>query len=141
MRPLDEKNIEESAFLMFFSEPVKPGWLAFVLSLINSLTPFEPYSANFNISNGLPSTGVWSILKSPVWIMVPIPLVMAYPTPSTIECVVLIASSSKSPMTNFLLGSISTVSTSSNLNSLSFALTSPSVNFVAYIGTLTFCKR
>ena len=48
------------------SDPVVPGFSTFVESDNSANTPLLPSSANLCISIKRPSTGVWSILKSPV---------------------------------------------------------------------------
>ena len=53
------------------SEGVCPGTSALVESLSKHSTPLAPCSASFCRSKCSPSTGVWSILKSPEWIIVP----------------------------------------------------------------------
>ena len=53
------------------SEDVKPRRSTLVESESSSSTPRFPYSAKAVRSIGPPPTGVWSILKSAVWITYP----------------------------------------------------------------------
>ena len=50
------------------------------------MTPSSPSLARIAKSDSLPSTGVWSNLKSPVWTMVPTGVRSAIPIASGIEC-------------------------------------------------------
>ncbi len=74
------------------SEGVKPGTSELVESLIKHRTPFSPWSANRCRSNCSPSTGVWSTLKSPVWIITPSGVWIATEKLSAIEWVLRIYS-------------------------------------------------
>ena len=68
-----------------FSLGVYPGLSALVESDKRANTPLRPYSANLLKSIISPSTGVVSILKSPVWIITPAGQRIARPTASGIE--------------------------------------------------------
>ena len=77
---------------------VIPSLCEFVLSLNRHKTPFSPYSANLFKSVTYPSIGVWSILKSPVWMIVPASVVIAKDEASMIEWVMCIHSTFMSPI-------------------------------------------
>ncbi|MNW53944.1 hypothetical protein D3C74_315250 [compost metagenome] len=63
----------------------KPGTSALVESTMNRSTPFSPRRANARRSVTRPSSGSWSILKSPVCRTVPAPVVTATASASGIE--------------------------------------------------------
>src|SRR5258708_19902736 len=65
------------------SDGVNPGRSTLVESLNSASTPSFPYLANECKSNCAPPTGVWSILKSPVWITTPRGVRIATATQST----------------------------------------------------------
>ena len=69
----------------FLSLSVKPGRSALVESDIRQSTPSCPISASLPRSIMPPSIGVVSILKSPVWTMVPPSQRIASPSASGIE--------------------------------------------------------
>src|SRR5260370_39270814 len=69
------------------SEGVNPGGSTFVESLNSASTPPFPYLANECKSNGAPPTGVWSILKSAVWMTTPSGGRIASATQSIVLCV------------------------------------------------------
>src|SRR6478736_6806335 len=70
---------------MSFSSGVKPGTSAFVESTMNRSTPSSPRRANARRSVMRPSSGSWSILKSPVCRTVPAPVRIATASASGIE--------------------------------------------------------
>src|SRR5438445_589599 len=65
MRPETWPNSSWKASPMVRSEGVKPSRSALVLSDISSMTPRFPKCERRAMSVGWPSTGVWSICKSP----------------------------------------------------------------------------
>src|SRR5919198_1478560 len=65
-RPVALVKISSNASVTSRSDPVKPRRSIFVLSANNASTPSAPSCAKRWTSNGSPSIGVWSILKSPV---------------------------------------------------------------------------
>src|SRR2546425_1285988 len=77
---------------------VKPGRSTFVLSLKSARTPSLPQRAKACTSNAAPSTGVWSILKSPVWRITPSGVRTASATQSIVLCVTPMNSISYGPI-------------------------------------------
>ena len=77
------------------SEGVIPGRSALVESLIRASTPFSPCSARRARSKNSPSTGVWSILKSPEWMTTPAGVLIAIEKLSAIEWVLRMNSTKK----------------------------------------------
>ena len=71
MRPFACEKIDVNASPTMRSESVWPGRSAFVESESMQSTPSSPTRAIRAKSAGLPSMGVWSNLKSPVWKTVP----------------------------------------------------------------------
>ena len=65
--PVALVKISSNASTTSRSEPVKPRRSMFVLSANSASTPSRPSSAKRWTSKCSPSSGVWSILKSPVW--------------------------------------------------------------------------
>ena len=61
------------------------------------MTPSAPYRASVWKSEGFPSTGVWSNLKSPVWMTVPTGVRIARPIASGIEWPIRNASTENAP--------------------------------------------
>ena len=82
-----------------------PSTIAFVLSLINNLTPFLPISAILWMFDIGP-IGVKSNLKSPVLTITPFGVVIAIPIESGIEWVVLKNSTSKCFVLTFIFSLI-----------------------------------
>ena len=81
----------------FLSLSVKPGRSALVESDIRQRTPSCPISASLPRSIMPPSIGVVSILKSPVWTIVPPSQRIASPSASGMEWLTWIASTVKPP--------------------------------------------
>ena len=79
------------------SEGVYPGRSALVESHIRSRTPLAPSSASRCRSMVSPMTGVWSILKSPVWIILPAGVSMHSAADSGMEWVTEMNSTEKAP--------------------------------------------
>ncbi len=71
IRPFDRWKIAVNASPTMRSESVCPGRSALVESESMHSTPSSPIRASRAKSAGLPSIGVWSNLKSPVWKIVP----------------------------------------------------------------------
>ncbi len=69
--PVVDVKISSKAPATSSSEPVTPGRSTFVLSAKSARTPSDPSVAKRWRSKCRPSSGVWSILKSPVCTMVP----------------------------------------------------------------------
>ena len=69
------------------SDGVVPGFSALVESDISTATPSRPSAASRSTSAALPSIGVMSSLKSPVWMIVPWSVRSTTATASGIECV------------------------------------------------------
>ena len=82
---------------MSFSEVVKPGTSALVESVRNRSTPSSPSLAKARRSVIRPSSGSWSILKSPVCRTIPAPVRMATASASGIEWLTATNSRSKGP--------------------------------------------
>ena len=82
---------------MFCSEVVKPGTSAFVESVRKRSTPSSPSLANARRSVIRPSSGSWSILKSPVWSTNPAPVRIATASASGIEWLTATNSSPNGP--------------------------------------------
>ena len=82
---------------MDFSEVVKPGTSALVESVRKRSTPSSPSRAKARRSVIRPSSGSWSILKSPVWSTSAVPVRMATASASGIEWLTATNSSSKGP--------------------------------------------
>ena len=80
-----------------FSEVVKPGTSALVESVRNRSTPSSPSRANARRSVIRPSSGSWSILKSPVCSTMPAPVRMATASASGIEWLTATNSRSNGP--------------------------------------------
>ena len=79
------------------SDVVKPGTSALVESVRNRSTPSSPNRANARRSVIRPSSGNWSILKSPVCSTMPAPVRMATASPSGMEWLTAANSQSKTP--------------------------------------------
>ena len=82
---------------MFFSEVVKPGTSALVESVMNRSTPSSPSRANARRSVIRPSSGSWSILKSPVCSTRPAPVRIATARASGMEWLTATNSRSNGP--------------------------------------------
>ena len=88
------------------------------------------------------STGVGSILKSPVWTILPTGVVMPRPTPSTMLCVTRMNWILNGPISTTSLGFTGISSTFwSSSCSMSFSFIRPSVSRVPYTGTLISFRR
>ena len=96
-RPVASRKIASSCTPTVRSEPVTPACSTFVESDMRSSTPSAASSAMRPRSGSRPSSGVWSILKSPVWMTVPTGVRTASPTASGIECVMANGSTVKGP--------------------------------------------
>jgi hypothetical protein len=107
-----------------------------VLSANSASTPRAPSSANRCRSKCWPSIGVWSILKSPVWMMVPAGEVMASATQSGMLCVTRMNSMLSGPIVIVSRGwtVFSRFLSSRRPCSSSFGSTSASVIAVPYTG-------
>ena len=79
------------------SEVVNPGTSALVESIRNRSTPSSPSRANARRSVIRPSSGNWSILKSPVCSTIPAGVRMATARPSGMEWLTATNSQSKAP--------------------------------------------
>ncbi|MEJ7755030.1 MAG: hypothetical protein WKF83_00705 [Nocardioidaceae bacterium] len=79
------------------SEVVKPGTSALVESTRNRSTPCSPSRANARRSVIRPSSGSWSILKSPVCSTMPAPVRIATASASGIEWLTATNSQSNGP--------------------------------------------
>ena len=114
-----------------FSEGVKPGRSTLVESASSARTPSFPSSPKRARSMTSPSMGVESILKSPVWTMVPMWVWMAKATESAMEWFTWMNSTVNLPARTLLPGStvMSLVLFTSPCSS-SFSLMSPAVNRV-----------
>src|SRR5256885_1311970 len=114
---------------MVRSDGVKPSRSAFVLSDISSITPWLPKCESRAMSVGLPSTGVWSILKSPEWITMPTGVWMASAVVSGMLCATWMNSTLKGPSSTTSPAVISRKSTcSASLCSRSLFLMKPRVS-------------
>ena len=82
---------------MDFSVVVKPGTSALVESVRKRSTPSSPSRAKARRSVIRPSSGSWSILKSPVWSTSAVPVRIATASASGIEWLTATNSSSKGP--------------------------------------------
>ena len=82
---------------MFFSEVVNPGTSALVESVRNRSTPSSPSRANARRSVIRPSSGSWSILKSPVCSTMPAPVRIATASASGMEWLTATNSRSNGP--------------------------------------------
>ena len=82
---------------MSFSEVVKPGTSALVESVRNRSTPSSPRRANSLRSVIRPSSGSWSILKSPVCSTTPAPVRITTASASGIEWLTATNSSTNGP--------------------------------------------
>ena len=124
-------NSSSNAATTSNSDPVNPGRSMFVLSASSARTPRAPSSANRWKSKCSPSSGVWSILKSPVWMTVPTGVVTASATAPGMLCVTRRNSIERSPTSTRVRGctGVSRVPASIPWRS-SFALTSASVSGV-----------
>ena len=80
-------KISSKASVTSSSDPETPLRSMFVLSARSASTPAEPSSASRCRSTGSPSSGVWSILKSPVWMTTPCGVSIATATQSGMLCV------------------------------------------------------
>ena len=78
-------NTESSTGVISRSDTVKPGTSALVESTMNKSTPASPSRAKARRSVIRPSSGNWSILKSPVCSTVPAEVVTATAIASGIE--------------------------------------------------------
>ena len=124
------------------SDIVNPFLSAFVLSDNNASTPSLPSSPSLDKFICLPSTGVYSILKSPVCIIVPTSVFIASIAESGILCADAINSTENLP--SLIISPNSTTFSSafaSKLCSLSLEFISPIVKAVEYIGTFTFLSK
>ena len=81
-----------------FSDVVNPGTSAFVESVRNRSTPSSPSRAKERRSVIRPSSGSWSILKSPVCRTIPAPVRMATASASGMEWLTATNSRSHGPM-------------------------------------------
>src|SRR5215475_10785492 len=106
MRPFDVRKIDSKRSFTDRSDGVYPPCSALVLSEKSASTPWSPYAASVWRSNNLPSIGVGSILKSPVWMIVPTGVLIASANESTIECVTWKKSTLKQPTSIGFLGVI-----------------------------------
>ena len=97
MRFLLVWKTRSSTGAMFFSEVVKPGTSALVESVRNRSTPSSPSRAKARRSVIRPSSGSWSILKSPVCSTMPAGVRMATARASGIEWFTATNSRSKGP--------------------------------------------
>ena len=97
-------NSSSNASTTSYSEPLKPGRSMFVLSPSSTSTPSAPSSANRWKSKCWPSSGVWSILKSPVCTTVPTGVLIATASASGMLCVTRRNSISSSPTDTVLRG-------------------------------------
>ena len=82
---------------MFFSDVVKPGTSALVESVMNRSTPSSPSRAKARRSVIRPSSGSWSILKSPVCRTIPAPVRIATASASGMEWLTATNSRSNGP--------------------------------------------
>ena len=80
-------KISSKASMTSSSDPEKPRRSTLVLSANSASTPAVPSSAKRWKSNCSPSSGVWSILKSPVWTIMPTGVWMASARQSGMLCV------------------------------------------------------
>ncbi len=103
-----------------------PGTSALVESTMNRSTPFSPSRANARRSVMRPSSGSWSILKSPVCSTVPAPVVTATASASGMEWLTATNSQSNGP-NRAVWSSATTRSTGLMRCSLSFASTNARV--------------
>ena len=90
-------KIESRAGPISCSPTVKPGTSALVESVMNRSTPASPSRAKARRSVILPSSGSWSILKSPVWRTVPAAVVTCTAKASGMEWFTATNSQSKGP--------------------------------------------
>ena len=112
---------------MSFSSGVKPGTSALVESHINRSRPASPMRAKARRSVSLPSSGIWSILKSPVCRTEPPAVRITTASASGIEWFTATNSRSKPPM--FSLSPSATTSWFDEMRcSLSFASTKARVS-------------
>src|SRR6266566_2233517 len=126
IRPGHCPNSSWKASPMVRSEGVKPSRSALVLSDISSITPWFPKCERRAMSVGLPSTGVWSILKSPEWITMPTGVWIASAVVSGILCATWMNSTLKGPSSTTSPALISRKSTcSASLCSRSLFLMKP----------------
>ena len=124
-------NSSSNASTTSYSEPVKPGRSMFVLSANSASTPRAPSSANRWRSKCSPSSGVWSILKSPVWTTVPTGDPIASASASGMLCVTRRNSIVRSPTDTCSRGLTGTSRSAASIPcSSSFASTSASVSGV-----------
>ena len=131
IRPGALENISSKANPISFSDRVNPSCSTFVLSEKSASTPFLPYQANLCRSVTLPSMGVWSNLKSPEWITVPIGVFIASPTPSAMLCVTRRYSILNAPSFVMLPGlTLLNLVFLCRSNSFNFSLIRPKVSFV-----------
>src|SRR5919199_1231350 len=97
MRRLACANTRSSTGAISRSEIVKPGTSALVESTMNRSTPASPSRANARRSVSRPSSGSWSILKSPVCSTVPAEVRTATARASGIEWLTATNSHSNGP--------------------------------------------
>src|SRR6478735_8992670 len=97
IRCCDSRKTWSMTGVIFFSAGVKPGVSALVESVRKRSTPSSPSRANARRSVIRPSSGSWSILKSPVWRTSDVPVRMATASASGIEWLTATNSSSKGP--------------------------------------------
>ena len=90
-------NTRSSTGLMSASGVVNPGTSAFVESVRNRSTPSSPSRAKARRSVIRPSSGSWSILKSPVCSTMPAPVRIATARASGMEWLTAMNSSSNGP--------------------------------------------
>ena len=96
-RCLDSRKTWSMTGVIDFSVGVKPGISALVESVRKRSTPSSPSRANARRSVIRPSSGSWSILKSPVCSTMPAPVRIATASASGIEWLTATNSSSKGP--------------------------------------------
>ena len=97
MRPLLRWKTRSMTGAISFSAVVKPGTSALVESTMKRSTPSSPSRANARRSVIRPSSGSWSILKSPVCSTMPAPVRIATASASGIEWLTATNSRSKGP--------------------------------------------
>ena len=90
-------NTRSSTGAMSFSDVVKPGTSALVESVRNRSTPSSPRRANSLRSVIRPSSGSWSILKSPVCSTTPAPVRITTASASGMEWLTATNSSTNGP--------------------------------------------
>ena len=136
MRLLLLANTASIAGVMLRSDVVKPGTSALVESVRNRSTPSSPSRAKARRSVMRPSSGSWSILKSPVCSATPAGVLIATASASGIEWLTATNSSSNGP--NFSMSPSVTTCLGASLSrcSLSFGSRNASVSFEPMTGML-----